>query len=91
MKKIFSIICLCALILSFSACQPKNPHEQIIQCETLNDTVFKTKYCKFYVIEIDGCEYLIGQTSGDGYSRGFMSHKGNCKYCEERKRKNSKL
>ena len=32
------------------------------------------------IVEIDGCEYiLIGNTS--------ITHKGNCKYCEERNKK----
>ncbi len=41
--------------------------------------MFNTVY-NFEVIEIDGCEYLIG-THGYG---GFMTHKGNCKFCAER-------
>ena len=31
------------------------------------------------IIEIDGCEYIQG-----GY---MLSHKGNCKYCAERRKK----
>ena len=34
----------------------------------------------FDVIEVDSCEYLIGSA---GY-KGYMAHKGNCKYCEQR-------
>ena len=34
----------------------------------------------FDVIVVDSCEYLIGYF---GY-RGYMAHKGNCKYCEQR-------
>ena len=36
----------------------------------------------FDVIVVDSCEYLIGDC---GYS-GYMSHKGNCKYCEQRRK-----
>lgn len=40
-----------------------------------------------YVIEVDGCEYLISEVMkqdvspqiGIGLSRGLMAHKGNCK------------
>lgn len=33
-------------------------------------------------IEYDGCEYVITE-----YDRGYsIAHKGNCKYCEERRR-----
>lgn len=34
----------------------------------------------FDVIEVDSCEYIIGTA---GY-RGYMAHKGNCKYCAKR-------
>ena len=37
----------------------------------------------FDVIEVDSCEYIIGSF---GY-RGYMAHKGNCKYCEQRMKK----
>ena len=37
----------------------------------------------FDVIEIDSCEYLIGSV---GY-KGYMAHKGNCKYCEQRRKR----
>ena len=37
----------------------------------------------FDVIVVDSCEYLIGDC---GYS-GYMAHKGNCKYCEQRRKK----
>lgn len=38
-------------------------------------------YCHYnwVVLEIDSCEYLL---RGDK-----LAHKGNCKYCEERRRK----
>lgn len=48
----------------------------------------------FEVIVIDSCEYLISSdkesygTSGFGY--GYFAHKGNCRFCEER-RKNKKI
>lgn len=37
----------------------------------------------FDVIEVDSCEYIIGSA---GY-KGYMAHKGNCKYCEQRTKK----
>ena len=37
----------------------------------------------FDVIVVDSCKYLIGDC---GYS-GYMAHKGNCKYCEQRRKK----
>lgn len=38
----------------------------------------------FDVIEVDSCEYIIGCA---GYY-GYMAHKGNCKYCEQRSKRN---
>lgn len=35
---------------------------------------------------IDSCEYLVRH---EGYY-GYMAHKGNCKFCEERRKKNEK-
>lgn len=37
----------------------------------------------FSVIEFDSCEYIMASL---GY-RGFLAHKGNCKFCKERRLK----
>ena len=37
----------------------------------------------YKVIEIDSCEYIYRRQG----SRGYLAHKGNCKYCRERDRK----
>ena len=37
----------------------------------------------FGVFIYDSCEYLIG---AHGY-KGFLAHKGNCKFCKERRQK----
>ena len=37
----------------------------------------------YYIITIDSCEYLI--KTKPYYS--YFTHKGNCKYCEQRKNK----
>lgn len=39
------------------------------------------------VIEIDGCEYIKYM----GNHKGSISHKGNCKYCEERNKSKTKV
>ena len=38
----------------------------------------------YYTEIIDSCEYLVRH---EGYA-GYMAHKGNCKFCEERRKKN---
>jgi hypothetical protein len=37
----------------------------------------------FDIIEVDSCEYLVATRA----YRGYMAHKGNCKYCEQRRKK----
>ena len=37
----------------------------------------------FAVLTFDSCEYIF---KTDGY-RGFLAHKGNCRFCEERRQK----
>ena len=37
----------------------------------------------FGICIYDSCEYLVGN---HGY-RGFLAHKGNCKFCAERRKK----
>lgn len=53
------------------------------------DSIREARFKGFHVIEIDSCEYLIKKKtmvrgSHRGFGFGFMSHKGNCKFCEER-------
>lgn len=37
----------------------------------------------FFVVEYDSCEYIMRVA---GY-KGYLSHKGNCKFCAERRKK----
>jgi len=57
----------------------------LFSCTSTNKTrtVESIDGTAFDVIEVDSCEYLIAY---EGY-KGFMAHKGNCKYCEKRKKK----
>jgi hypothetical protein len=65
----------CALIASIILCGCEKEGKTI---STVNETLIKT-----YVI--DECEY-IGDVRGN--SRDFLAHKGNCKFCAERNKKN---
>ena len=59
------------------------------------DSIMDAKFKGFRVIEIDSCEYLIRRmykSSGNrGYGFGLMSHKGNCKFCEERRKQKNNI
>lgn len=54
----------------------------LTSCEVRTEKVIDNYGAKWTVLEIDSCEYLY-----DFYGRaGFLAHKGNCKYCEERRK-----
>lgn len=39
----------------------------------------------YAVVVIDSCEYIVKSTV-DGYQGyGYMAHKGNCRFCQERR------
>lgn len=59
-------------VLLLTMCVPSN---------TMRDN--KGKPYSWEVIEIDSCEYIYGI----GHYKGFLAHKGNCKYCEQRRKK----
>jgi len=59
---------------------PKKAKLFSVKSNRHRNNLFNAKYT-FEVIEVDDCEYLIGS---QGYG-GYFTHKGNCKYCEERR------
>lgn len=79
MKK---ILLLSLIIITSCSCNcPPSPSSQEgDHVEKLEDYVWSAK-----VVEYDSCEYVL--IFGD--SKG-ITHKGNCKYCEERRKKNEK-
>jgi hypothetical protein len=88
MKKIFIIL---AVILMFG-CESRTEEQiyrdyQAKKEKAKQDSIMEAKFKGFRVIEIDSCEYLIRRMYGHrGYGFGLMSHKGNCKFCEERRK-----
>lgn len=57
----------------------------MVGCE--RDNKAKEEVKPFSVIEVDSCEYLY-YTMERGYAGfGFLAHKGNCKYCAERRKR----
>lgn len=46
----------------------------------------------FNIVVIDSCEYLIKRESKRSSHRGygFFAHKGNCRFCKERKEREGK-
>ncbi len=58
-------------------------------CVNVQNRNLKDSTIEYDVIEIDNCEYImvISKTYGIGLSVTSIAHKGNCKYCEERRNK----
>lgn len=55
----------------------------VINCRSQKDIAKSVTSDDFAVIEYDSCEYIIR----DVPYKGFLAHKGNCKYCEKRNKK----
>jgi len=98
MKKILIIL---AVILMFG-CESRTEEQRWKDYKAKlekakQDSIRENRYKGFNVIVIDSCEYLIKteiRGFGDYTTRaGYLAHKGNCKFCEERKneREDSKL
>ncbi|MBP5722165.1 MAG: membrane lipoprotein lipid attachment site-containing protein [Bacteroidales bacterium] len=72
MKKI--LIALSVILLTLSGCVKKNPDGSYPlqeNCGNGNNP---------YVVVIDSCEYIVWEPYR-------LAHKGNCKFCEERRKK----
>jgi hypothetical protein len=61
----------------------------MVGCEYKNDAEIEeqNRLNGFNIIVIDSCEYLK-KREGSGYlGYGFLAHKGNCRFCKERRQK----
>ena len=62
----------------------------IIGCEVKDPYETVTIKNGFNVIIVDSCEYLYKKVPAGYAGYGFMAHKGNCRFCKERKEKELK-
>jgi len=80
-----SRILISAIILLSIGCN-NAPHPPQSQIKIIKDnTSWRMDYDDVLVIEYDSCEYV--RFSGGNTAWG--GHKGNCKYCEQRKTNNN--
>lgn len=91
MKHTIFFIALLFSIALFTSCKQHPPYKPNSN-ETLVDFQ-KGKWINddsFYnIITIDSCEYIFGKDR-NAYNGGyFLTHKGNCKFCEKRKLENN--
>lgn len=93
---ILGVLMLIFIALAIVSCSEQPDTNVYHKVEKTND-VYKVKadiinlseeygdICLRTVV-IDSCEYLIGSGHETSKGFGYLSHKGNCKYCEERRR-----
>ena len=66
----------------------------IVSCEyrTEAETEETKRLNGFNIVVIDSCEYLIKREKGGGgyQGYGYFAHKGNCRFCKERKEREGK-
>lgn len=94
MKKVRKILAIILGVLMFIfialaivSCDDASYREtQVQENQETGEITYVARGITFHVVEIDGCEYLVGREGCGETSKGYMSHKGNCKYCEERRR-----
>jgi len=79
MKKILLLF----LIIITTSCDYNRPSQEGTVSQKDNSVIKLEDYVwsTTKVVEYDSCEYIL--IFGDG-----ITHKGNCKYCEERRKKN---
>ena len=61
----------------------------IVGCEGKSEEETEEAKCLsgFNIIVIDSCEYLKMSIENVSQGYGYFSHKGNCRFCKERKQK----
>ena len=84
MKKIFILL---VFAISLIACSLESKPDTNVyhEAEKTND-VYTVDGLRLRTVVIDSCEYLIGRKLSGDYGFGYLSHKGNCKYCAERRK-----
>lgn len=82
MKKILILIVILFAMVSCSEQPDTNVYHE---AEKTND-VYIVNGLHLRTVVIDSCEYLIGRKLSGDYGFGYLSHKGNCKYCAERRK-----
>lgn len=84
MKKIFILISILFAMISCSEQSDTNIYHEV---EITNDIYDVNGECHLRTVVIDSCEYLIGYYAAGYQGYGFLAHKGNCKYCAERRKR----
>lgn len=84
MKKILVLLSILSVMISCSERPDTNVYHDV---KKTNDVYRVYDDLNVRVVVIDSCEYLIGSISEPYAGYGYLSHKGNCKYCAERRKR----
>jgi hypothetical protein len=76
MKKVY----LLSLIFLFTSCV-KSTEIDLNEYKNREQPKITNIIGKFEIYEIDSCEYVV---SNIGFSSAVITHKGNCKFCDNR-------
>lgn len=65
----------------------KNCHELIVSYKRRTEAEVEEakRLGGFNIVIIDSCEYLIKDETAGYSGYGYFAHKGNCRYCKERR------
>lgn len=92
MKKL--ALLLVVAVLLFTSCTPKtvrldeNGKEvevPVVAYLTIQEQKAQELVDQYIIIVIDSCEYITHHENNAHRGYGYLAHKGNCKFCEERK------
>ena len=84
MKKFLVLLSFFFVIVSCS----KQPDTNVYhETERTSDVYIVNGKLRLRTVVIDSCEYLIGSGRESYAGYGYLSHKGNCKYCAERRKR----
>ena len=83
MKKFLVLLSFFFVIISCG----KQPDTNVYHETERTSDVYIVNGLRLRTVVIDSCEYLIGRELSGDYGFGYLSHKGNCKYCAERRKR----
>lgn len=84
MKKII-IVPLTALMIA--GCTPSYEEAKKVVDKERNKQIQREVWHNFHVEIIDSCEYLKNTVPAAYGGYGYFAHKGNCRFCKERRQK----
>lgn len=83
-RKKWCVICKKVVLLALAAVMMAGCEDE------LNYAPISGKVNQFTIIVVDSCEYLYGREAAGYAGYGFIAHKGNCRFCKERREKEIK-